>query len=144
VLAGVQRLLVVGMLCVQGNACGFSGTPASDRAAVEEQLQSAIVVSTGYPAGSIQVLASPIRVSVSISDSELARGGDDAREHIADTVVAAVEKSIAIEPRMATIAEIRVVIVHPEEGHGLLSSTHTEEAMEFKKGSNQQFHREVL
>ncbi len=143
-LAGVLRPVVVGVLCVLGNACGFSGTPAADRAAVEEQLQSAIVVSTGYPAGSIQVLASPIRVSVSIIDSRLARETSDARAHIADAVVAAVERSIASEPRMATVAEIRVVIVHPEEGHGLLSSTHTEEAMEFTKGSNQRFHRDVL
>jgi hypothetical protein len=144
VLVSVRRLLTVGMLCIAASACGASGVSDSDWTAVEDQLQSAIVSSTGYPAGSIEVLASRVRVNISISDRKLARADQDAREQMADTVVTAVEESIAVEARLAAIAEIRVVIVHPEEAHGLLSSTHTEDVMDFKKGSNQQFYRDVL
>jgi hypothetical protein len=134
-------MLIVGMFSVTAGACGVSDT---DWTAVEYQLQSAIVSSTGYPAGSIEVRASPVRVNVSIRDHVLARADREARERIADSVVTAVEESIAIEARLATVAEIRVVIVHPEEAHGLLSSTHTEDDMEFKKGSDQHFYRDVL
>jgi hypothetical protein len=59
-------------------------------------------------------------------------------------VATAVEESIAINARLAAVEEIRVVIIRPEEAHGLLSSTHAEDVMDFKKGPNQQYYRDVL
>jgi hypothetical protein len=144
VLASVPRLLILGMLCVAAGACGVAGVPDRDWTAAQDQLLSAIASSTGYPAGSIEVLASPARVNVSIRDRKLARADGDARERVADGVVTAVEESIAINARLAAVEEIRVVIVHPEEAHGLLSSTHTEDVMDFKKGPNRRFYRDVL
>ena len=83
-------------------------------------------------------------MNVSISDRELARADHAVRERVANAVVAAVEESIATNARLATVEEIRVVIVHPQEAHGLLSSTHSEDVMDFRKGPNQQFYRDVL
>src|SRR5579863_7663635 len=136
VLASVPRLLILGMLCVAAGACGIAGVPDRGWTAAEDQLQSAIASSTGYPAGYIEVLASPARVNVSISDRKLARADGDSRERVADAVVTAVEESIAINARLAAVEEISVVIIHPEEAHGLLSSTHTEDVLDFKKGPN--------
>jgi hypothetical protein len=147
VLASLRRLLISGMLCAAASACGTGGASAVlDRGgtAALDQLQSAIVSSTNYPAGSIEVLVSPARVNVSISDRELARADHAVRERVAKAVVAAVEESIATNARLATVEEIRVVIVHPQEAHGLLSSTHSEDVMDFRKGPNQQFYRDVL
>jgi hypothetical protein len=84
------------------------------------------------------------RVKVMISDRELARADRDVRERLANAVVNAVEESMATNARLTNLDEIRVVMVHPEEGHGLLGSTHTEDVMEFRKGPNQRFFREVL
>lgn len=144
VLASVPRLLILGMLCVAAGACGIAGVPDRGWTAAEDQLQSAIASSTGYPAGYIEVLASPARVKVSISDRKLARADGDSRERVADAVVTAVEESIAINARLAAVEEISVVIIHPEEAHGLLSSTHTEDVLDFKKGPNRRFYRDVL
>ena len=107
-------------------------------------MQRAIVSSTDYPPGSIEVLASPTRVHVSVSDRELARADHAARERAANALVAIVEQSIATNAQLATVEEIQVVIVHPEEAHGLLGSTHTEDVMDFKRGPDKQFCRDVL
>ena len=84
------------------------------------------------------------RVKVMISDRELARADRDIRERLANAVVKAVEESMTTNARLTNLDEILVVMVHPEEWHGLLGSTHTEDVMEFRKGPNQRFFREVL
>ena len=150
VLASLPRLLIMGMLSVAAGACGVSGVPDRSWTAAEDQLQSAIASSTEYSPGSIDVLASSAHVNVLISDRKLAQADNDARERVANAVVVAVEESIASNTRLAAVEEIRVVIVHPEEAHGLLSSTHTEDVMvfkkgmDFKKGTSQRFYRDVL
>jgi hypothetical protein len=144
VLASVRRLLILGLLCVATGACGVAGVPDRGWTVAEDQLQSAIASSTGYPVGSIEVLASPARVNVSISDRELVRADHATRERVANAVVAAVQLSMATNARLAAVEEIRVVIIHPEIAHGLLSSTHTEDVLDFRKGPNQQFYWDVL
>lgn len=143
-IASFPRLLIVAMLCVAAGGCGGTGVSDRDWTAVEEQLQAAIASSTEYSPGSIEVLASSALVNVSIRDRKLARADVDARERVAGIVVTAVEESMTINARLAAVREIRVVIVHPEEAHGLLSSTHTEDVLDFKMGANRQFFRDVL
>jgi hypothetical protein len=142
VLSNLRRLLF--LLCVAEGACGVPGVPDRDWIAAEDQLQNAIAASTDYPLGSIEVLASPVRVHVSITDRGLARADHAARERVARAVVAAVEGSIATNARLAAVQEVRVVIVHPELAHGLLSSAHTEDVLDYKKGPNRQFYWDVL
>jgi hypothetical protein len=63
------------------------------------------------------------------------------REHIADAMVTAVEDR---SPSPSIGHHWKYVLsLSPEEAHGL-SSTHTEDAMDFKKEMNQQFYRDVL
>jgi hypothetical protein len=131
------------MLCIAG-ACEGPGASDPGWTAALNQLHGAIVSSTGYPAGSVEVIGSMGRVNVMISDRELARADRGVREHVSDAVVIAVEESMTTNARLTNVDEIRVVIVHPEEGQGLLGSTHTEDVMEFRKGPNQRFFREVL
>jgi hypothetical protein len=142
--ASLRRLAVAVVLCTAASACAGPAVPDHGWIAALDQLQTAIVSSTGYPAGSIEVLGSPIRVRVTISDRELARADQPARERVANAVISAAETSIATNARLTTINEMRVVIVHPEEGQGLLRGTHTEDVMEFRKGPNKHFYRDVL
>lgn len=144
VLARFRRLVFVGLLCIAAGACGVSGVPDSGWAAEEDQLQSAIASSTGYPAGNIEVLVNPAQVNVSISNPALARADRSTRERVANAVVAAVQLSMSTNTRLAAVVEIRLAIVHPEMAHGLLSSTHTEDVLDFKKGASQQFYWDVL
>lgn len=81
---------------------------------------------------------------VSISDHELARADRLNRERVISTVLATVEKSIAQDPLLATVDEISVAIIHPEEAHGIVQSTHSEDVVEFRKGPGQKFYRDVL
>ena len=143
-MRSIRILLILGALCIALGGCGSPGIPDHGWTAVEDQLQRAIVSSTDYPPGSIEVLASPTRVHVSVSDRELARADHAARERAANALVAIVEQSIATNAQLATVEEIQVVIVHPEEAHGLLGSTHTEDVMDFKRGPDKQFCRDVL
>lgn len=113
-------------------------------AAAEGQLQSAILSATRYPTGSAEVLGSAVYVHLAISDRTLAHAARAARELAANAVVVAVERSIATNPRLATSREVSVVTVHPEEAHGLLGSTHTEDVMGFTQGPNLKFYRDVL
>jgi hypothetical protein len=128
------------MLCVAA-ACGGPGASDPGWTAALDQLHGAIVSSTGYPAGSVEVTGSMDRVNVMISAGSL-RADRDVRERMANAVVNAVEQSMTTNARLTNLDEIRVVMVHPE-GHGLLG-THTEDVMEFRKGPNQRFFREVL
>ena len=140
---GLRRWSISAMLCVAA-ACGGPGASDPGWTAALDQLHVAIVSSTGYPAGSVEVTGSMGRLNVMISDRELARADRDVRERMANAVVNAVEESMVTNARLTNLDEIRVVMVHPEEGHGLLGSTHTEDVMEFRKGPNQEFFREVL
>lgn len=88
----LRKQLISGTLCVAASACGNGGVSALPDRATLDQLQSAIVSSTGYPAGSIEVLASPVHVRVSINDRELARADHAVRERAANAVVAKVEE----------------------------------------------------
>jgi O-acetyl-ADP-ribose deacetylase (regulator of RNase III) len=142
--ASLGRLPAAVMFCAAASACGGPAVPDQGWIAALDQLQTAIVSSTGYPAGSIEVLGSPVRVRVTISDRELARADEVTRERVANAVVSAAEDSIATNARLTAVNEIRVVIVHPEAVQGLLRSTHTEDVMEFRKGPNQHFYRDVL
>ncbi len=64
------------MLCVAA-ACGGPGASDPGWTAALDQLHGAIVSSTGYPAGSVEVTGSMDRVKVMISDRELARADRD-------------------------------------------------------------------
>ena len=139
-----SRGLILAICCAAASACGSPSAPDHSGRAALDQLQSAIVQSTGYSSGTVEVLGNAVRVRVSINDRELARADHLIRERVIDTVLATIEKSIAQDARLASVNEISVTIVHPEAAHGLLQSTHSEDAVEFRKGPDQKFYRDVL
>ena len=126
------------------SACGSPSVPSQSSRAALDQLQTEIASSTGYSRGSVDVTGNAVRVRVSISDHELARADRLNRERVISTVLATVEKSIAQDPLLATVDEISVPIIHPEEAHGIVQSTHSEDVVEFRKGPGQKFYRDVL
>jgi hypothetical protein len=51
--------------------------------------------------------------------------------------VVAVEKSMALNARFASVEEVSVAIIHPAEGSA--RGSHTEDVVDFRKGPNQRF-----
>lgn len=140
-LTSLRNLLICGIVCAAATGCDAGGTAAAPDRAALDQLQSRIASSTGYEAYSIEILASTVHLLVSISDPELARSDDAARERLANALAATVDEAIATDARLATVKEISVAIVHPE---GALRNSHIEDVMNFRKGSNQRFQLDVL
>jgi hypothetical protein len=56
-------------------------------------------------------------------------------------VLATIERSIAQDPLLASVEEISVTIIHPE---GILHGTHSEDVVDFIRGPDHKFHRDVL
>lgn len=137
--AGFRRALVLCMTLMSLTACGERGSVSADPSwlAALDAVKSAITASTGYPASSIELLASPVHIRVSISDSKLAQSDQATRENAATAVVLAVEKSMALNARFASVEEVSVAIIHPAEGSA--RGSHTEDVVDFRKGPNQRF-----
>ena len=134
---GLTRASVAAMVCAFLLACG-QRAPVMDpgMASSLEALKSAVSAQTGYPAAAIDILAGPAHMRISLSDQQLAQADQATREHVASAVVAAVEPLMASDPRLTTMQEISVAIVHPADAAG---GGHTEDVISFRKGPNQRY-----
>ncbi len=122
------------------SACGAGGPSAPADPAWStalDEVKGAIAAATGYPPGSIEILASAAHMRVSISDSRLAQADQTAREDAARAVVVAAEKVMASNARLASVQELSVAVIHPAEGSS--RGSHTEDVVDFRKGPNQRF-----
>ena len=138
----VRRFLIFGTGVIL-SACS-SGEPMSaadaEWSAALSQVEDAIELSMDYPPGSVEVLASPIRVHISISDSKIAHADQAARERAADAVVRAAEPLMLSNALFSSVKEISVAIVHPES----VFASHTEDVLEFQRGPDQRFSLHIL
>lgn len=140
------RLLIVGTLVGLLTACGTGGpAPAVDPgwSAALAQLASAIAASTGYSPASIEVLASPAHLRISISDAKLAQAEQSARESAATAIVFSVEQSMAREARFAAVQEVSVAVIHPAGTQGSSTASHTEDVVDFRRGPDQRFSKHI-
>ena len=140
------RLLIVGTLVVLLCDCGTGGpAPVVDPGwpAALEQMKSSIAASTGYSLASIEILASPAHLRISISDAKLAQGEQAARESAATAVVAAAEQSMAKEARFASVQEVSVAVIHPAGAQGSSTASHTEDVVDFRRGPSQRFSKHI-
>jgi uncharacterized protein with von Willebrand factor type A (vWA) domain len=108
-----------------------------------EQLTTAIAASTGNSPASIEILASPTHLRISISDAELAQAEPEARENAATAAVAAAEQSMAKEARFAAVQEVSVAFIHPAGAQGSSTASHTEDVVDFRRGPSQRFSKHI-
>jgi hypothetical protein len=127
------------------SGCGSSGpAPPTDPGLVTtlERVRSAIASSTGYAPDSIEVLASPAHLRISISDRKLAEADQAAREGVATTILAAAEQSMAADARLSSIQQVSVAIIHPA-GLGANAASHTEDVVDFRRAPSQRFSKHI-
>ena len=140
------RILIVGTLVGLLSDCGTGGpAPAVDPgwSAALEQMKSSIAASTGYSAASIEILASPAHLRISISDAGLAEGEQAARESAATAVVAAAEQSTAKEARFASVQEVSVAVIHPAGAQGSPAASHTEDVVDSRRALSRRFSKHI-
>jgi hypothetical protein len=106
-------------------------------------MKSSIFASTGYSPASIEILASPTHLRISLSDAELAQAEQAARESAATAVVAAAEQSMAKESRFASVQEVSVAVIHPAGAQGSSTASPTEDAVDFRRGPSQRFSKHI-
>lgn len=142
----LYSFFIVGTLATVLCGCGGGGpAPAVDAGWLEglEQVKSAISSSTGYAPSSIEVMSSPAHMRISISDTRLAQADQAAREAAATAVVTAAERSLAEHARFSSVQEMSVAIVHPAGAEGAPADSHTEDVVDFRRGTNQHFSKHI-
>lgn len=140
------RLLIIAALVGLLSDCGAGGSaPAADPGwtAALEQMKSSIAAATGYSQASIEILASPAHLRISISDAALAQRDQAAREDAASAVVAAAEQSMAKEARFASVQEMSVAVIHLAGAQGSSTASHTEDVVDFRRGPSQRFSKHI-
>jgi hypothetical protein len=143
---GLCRFLIVGTLATVLCGCGRGGpAPAADAGWSEglEQVKSGISSSTGYSPSSIEVMSSAAHMRISISDTRLAQADQAAREAAATAIVAAAERSLAENARFSSVQEMSVAIVHSAGAEGAPAESHTEDVVDFRRGTNQHFSKHI-
>ena len=139
-------LVMAGMIFGLLSGCGVGGpAPTVDPgwSAALEQLTSAIAASSGYSPASIEILASPAHLRISISNAELAQAEQSARESAATAIVLLVEQSMAKEARFAGVQEVSVAVIHPAGAQGSSPASHTEDVVDFRRGPDQRFSKHI-
>ncbi len=139
-MAPLSRFVMLGTLAVALSGCGRGGSAPRDAGwlAGLETVRSAIASSTGYSPGSIEVMASPAHLRISISDATLAQADQAAREEAATAVMTAAERSLAENARFSSVQQMSVAIVHPGA-----ADSHTEDVVDFRRGPNQRFSKHI-
>jgi hypothetical protein len=123
------------------SACaGGSSSPASPSLLAElPAIKESVVSATSHPSETLEILAGPAHLRLSISDATLAKADQAARETAATDIVTAMEKAMESRPEFAAIQEISVAIVHPAEAGEPARDFHIEDVVQFRKGPNQRF-----
>ncbi len=120
-------------------ACGAPSSPAgATLLGALPDMKTTVASATGYPASSLDILASASRLQLSVSDAKLASLDVSGRVSAAGDLVAAMEKAMGSRPEFSGIQEISIAVVHPSEGSAT-EDTHTEDVLAFRKGANQRF-----
>ena len=136
-IALLSRFLILALLAVL-SGCEKGGPAPVDAGwmAGLEQVKSAIASSTGLSAASLEVMASPAHLRISISDARLAQADQATREAAATEVMAAAERWLAENARFSSVQQMSVAIVHPGAD---ASDSHTEDVVDFRRGPDQRF-----
>ena len=141
-ISSLSRFLIVGTLAAVLSGCG-RGSPAPVDAgwlAALDQVKGAIASSTGFSPASIEVMASPAHLRISISDAKLAQADQATREAAATAVMTAAERSLAENARFSSVQQMSVAIVHPGAD---ASDSHTEDVVDFRRGPSQRFSKHI-
>ena len=139
----VRRVLLMGVAIACLAACGSREPPSlsgflqyvSDLDAIG----LAISRSLEYPQGRVKVSGNRTYLHVSVFDPKLVEADPATLDRVARAVVAAAEPVIAAHTEFSTIQVITVGIHHPSGFSPPIREWHSENVIEFRRGSDQRF-----
>jgi hypothetical protein len=104
-----------------------------------ESIGKAVSAATGYPADHVFVTGSRTDLHISILDARLMEADASTLERAATAVIAAAEPALAAHAEFDPVQVIRVGIHHPGGLAPPVRDWHSENVLEFRRGSNQRF-----
>jgi hypothetical protein len=136
----LSALIVAGSLVACGTKTQSVGGSQVSAAGLEAMIES-IATAAHYPANTIEILSSPVRLRISIRDAQLAAADEATRNAAAAALVAASEPVLAAHPEFSGLEAISVAIIH---GNAAADGTagkdwHVEDVIEFRKGPSGRF-----
>jgi hypothetical protein len=131
-----RRLLLSAAICSLLSACGTSEKGADAFTPDIREIGNLIATGAKYPHDALDLTSSAVRLRIEISDPKLAAADESTRRSAAVSLVAVAESVLASHKEYAELQAISVAIVHPSASG---SDWHTEDVVEFRKGSNQRF-----
>lgn len=141
VVLGVSARRFVVMAVFSGLIAACSardpGSPAG--AAFTSDIQgigNLIAAGAKYPSTALELTSSAVRLRIVVSDPKLAAADEPTRRAAAVALVAVAESVLASHPEYSGLQAVSVAITHPSVSG---SDWHTEDVVEFRKGSNQRF-----
>jgi hypothetical protein len=132
----LRRIVALLAAAILATSCGMPGQgtkPVAPFTADIKALGDAIAVAATYAPGSIELTSSPVRLRISVTDSQLATADESTRNAAAVALVGAAEKILASHPEYSQLQAVSVAIVHSG------SDWHVEDVIEFRKGPDQRF-----
>lgn len=138
----LQRVSAVLLVVATLAACGGrepAAQSSSQWAAGLDRVKSAIAASAGYSGDVLDVTASPTHLRIFVSDAKLSQSDQITRENTASTIVSAAESALSEQAQFVSVQVISVAIIHPAQNAGTAGDSHTEDVLEFRKGSNGRF-----
>jgi len=138
----LRRLLAIAAMAAPIASCGVSGSSSNAAAPFTPDIQvirDAIAGAAKYPASSVELTSSQVRLRIEVSDAALAVADEVTRNNAAMSLVAAAEQALASHPEYAKLEAISVAIIHPSAPSATGSGWHIEDVVEFRKGPSQRF-----
>lgn len=129
-------------LSVSMAACSSADRPpvgAPQFATDLQQMADTVAASAGYPKEAIELIASRVRLQVSIADANLASLDDAARTARVAAVVASLEELLPNYPELGGLQTISVAVIHPSQPDASPKEWHTEDVFEYRRGPSQRF-----
>lgn len=137
---GAFVLVAAAVLTACGNREPWQAINAHLHAvSAELAIEQAISAKHRYSPSAVRVLVGRAELRVVIGDATLAEADLAARENAATAVVGTAEKLLAPDGPFAEIQVISVAIVHPQTLRFGTLPLHTEEVIEFRKGTDGRF-----
>lgn len=137
-----KLLLLVFTFCGALASCSPSERPSTKGASslVDlDQMAVMLAASSGYRKDAIELTASRVRLAVFIADADLALLDEASRAGKAASLVALIEELLPKYPELAGLQAISIAIIHPNAPGAASTEWHTEDVLEYRRGTSQRF-----
>ena len=106
-------------------------------------ISARISAATGYPRDALEVFGNQTHLQIYLVDAKLVAADAATREQAAAAVVAAAERALASQAGCASVELISIAIYHPGGLGRPVSEWHSEDVLDFRRGSDRRFSVQV-